>query len=507
MPNLVVVAIPSANDHVWKISSEKIPHMTLLFLGEMPVQNFSDIAGFVDHASQRSLKRFGMEVDRRGVLGPEEADVLFFDKSKWSGYEDIAAFRAYLLQNSNVKAAYEAVEQFSTWLPHLTLGYPETPAKPDNRDYPGISYVSFDKIALWFNDYDGFEYPLKSEWDMLEVAMSSTMIRGWTATAQILHAGVKGMKWGVIRRRDQALFKKASETRKATKVQKRLAKADKKYEKSLSGSAGYIKMHNAVADHINRRIDGLNSNPKYADKDLSANPSLYNRYLKDYEKLVASACQDATNEIGANPSGTKRIKITSHGEGENTNWTATLEDVQHADTSISFRIIPRFNKTGHIIDQKIEVMSKDLTQSALVIDDILHAGVKGMKWGVRKDRSAVTVKQKGKKLKSKGGAKHPAHPDAIKTKGIHQVLKKSGIDALSNQDLQAYTTRLNLEASVKRLNEQKQPAAKKFVRKFLGQQAKTAVTTVADEAVSQQVKKFMNKTNIKPAEKKNVGFS
>lgn len=314
MPNLVVVAIPSENDYVWKISSEKVPHMTILFLGEMPVRNFADIAGFVGHAAKQSITRFGMDVDRRDILGPEVADVLFFSKSKWAGYENIAMFRSFLLQDSNIRAAYEAIEQFPEWLPHLTLGYPETPAKPDNRDYPGISYVQFDKIALWFNDYEGFEYPLKNyEWDM-EVAMSEvTNDRGWVATVRLLHAGVKGMKWGVRRKQTP---------------------------------------------------------------------------------------------------------------------------------------------------------------------------------------SAVTVTQKGKKLKSTGGANRPASSDAIKTKELGQVLKKSGIHALSNEDLQTYSTRLNMEANAKRLNYQNQPVAKKFVANLLGQTAKTSVTTAANEAASKQVKKMLLKTAI-----------
>lgn len=206
MPNLVVVAIPSEHDAVRKISSEKVPHMTLLFLGEMPVSNFADIANFVSYAAERSLTKFGMDVDRRGTLGEDEADVLFFNKARWTGYQDVAQFRAYLLQNANIRAAYEANQQFPEWLPHLTLGYPETPAKPDTRDYPGLSYVQFDRIALWFNDYDGFEYPLKSEFDeLMEVAMgedlSNPSVIGQEATeALLMHYGVKGMKWGVRRK-------------------------------------------------------------------------------------------------------------------------------------------------------------------------------------------------------------------------------------------------------------------------------------------------------------------
>ena len=102
MPNLVVVAIPDKNDYVWRLSSEKVPHMTLLYLGEMPVENFVSIADFVAHATRRSLTQFGMDVERRDTLGPDQADVLFFAKNKWSGYEDVAAYRSFLLQDSNV---------------------------------------------------------------------------------------------------------------------------------------------------------------------------------------------------------------------------------------------------------------------------------------------------------------------------------------------------------------------------------------------------------------------
>lgn len=281
MPNLVVVAIPSADDRVWKVSSEKVPHMTILYLGEMPVRNFAEIAGFVEHAAKQSLHRFGMEVDRRGTLGDEGADVLFFEKTKWGGYPSVAEFRSFLLQDDNIRAAYQAVEQFPEWLPHLTLGYPETPAKKSDDDR--LYYVDFDRIALWFNDYEGFEYPLKRyEWeDLAEVAMGDTA-RGRTATEQILqHYGVKGMKWGVRRKR------------------------------------------------------------------------------------------------------TSRV--------------------------------------------------------------------------------TVTQKRGGARLKAKGGEGRPAHKDAVRIKAIQQVMKKSGIQAVSNEDLRAYNDRLNMEMSARRLTQQNTGAGKKFI--------------------------------------------
>lgn len=206
MASVAVVAIPSEDDYVWKLSSEKVPHITILFLGEMPVPNLGKIAGFVQHAASQSLSRFALDVDKRGTLGDKDADVLFFEKSKWSGYVDLATFRSNLLQDSNIRVAYESTDQFPEWVPHLTMGYPETPAKEDTRDHPGIYYVSFDKIALWFGDYSGVEFPLSRRDPLLEEAsmvnsVESRVDLGRRNIGELLHYGVKGMKWGVRRDR------------------------------------------------------------------------------------------------------------------------------------------------------------------------------------------------------------------------------------------------------------------------------------------------------------------
>ena len=193
--NVVIVAIPSQDDYVWKVSSEKVPHMTILFLGEAKsVENLPDIIGFVEHAADVTLKRFYMDVDRRGILGEDEADVLFFNKT----YDkSIETFRSYLLKDDNIRTAYDSVEQFPEWHPHLTLGYPGSPAKEDERDYPQFYGVHFDKIAVWFGDYEGIEIPLKSyDWDM-EVSMSSIDAGKAAVEAALAHYGVKGMQWGV----------------------------------------------------------------------------------------------------------------------------------------------------------------------------------------------------------------------------------------------------------------------------------------------------------------------
>lgn len=297
MASLVIVALPSKEDYVNKISSEKVPHMTLLFLGEDAdkVKNLDKIIEFVGHAANTSLRRFYLEVDNRGELGQDKADALFFSKNKWSDFEKIKNYRSFLLKEPNINTAYNSIEQFPEWLPHLTLGYPETPAKTDNRDYPGISSVSFDRIAVWFGEYEGIEFPLKRyDFDM-EVAMNDN-----------------------------------------------------------------------------------------------------------------------------------------------------------------------------------------------VVDVLKHFGVKGMRWGVRKSESAVTVSDRKKKLKTSGGARRPAHADAVRARMLGQVGKASGLKALSNEELQTYAHRLQLEQNVKRLNYNEMNPGKKFVATILGRSG----NSLASEGVNTATKKL-----------------
>jgi len=188
MSQLVIVAIPREDDYVWKISSEKVPHLTLCNLGEMtPDKNVVAMAEYLEHVAATSLNRFGLSVDRRGTLGPNEADVLFFDHNYC--YRTLEDLSTYLLGEPHIKDAYNSTPQYEEYIPHLTLGYPNSPAKPDNRDYPGITWVVFDRVALWTGNYEGPTFLLKDEMDDISMAGLGEEF--------LQHFGVKGMRWGV----------------------------------------------------------------------------------------------------------------------------------------------------------------------------------------------------------------------------------------------------------------------------------------------------------------------
>lgn len=107
-------------------------------------------------------------------------------------------------------------------------------------------------------------------------------------------------------------------------------------------------------------------------------------------------------------------------------------------------------------------------------DDALQYGRKGMRWGVRTQPDGTTKGEPvavkavpGKGVKTSGGKGVAPSADAIDAATKKQVAKKSTTDALSNKELQAVVTRMQLEASYKRLSDQTKSPGRAFIEKLI----------------------------------------
>lgn len=146
----VVVALPKQGDPVTLASSEDQAHVTLLFLGESAEFDPTDImASLSAYTETFAPEPFEEEVSGTAVLGEDKASVLLLDA------KNLAHIRGALLQDGNIRARHDQVEQFPTWIPHLTMGYPDNIQKHDYNERT----IEFDRLALWHGG-ERTEYPL-----------------------------------------------------------------------------------------------------------------------------------------------------------------------------------------------------------------------------------------------------------------------------------------------------------------------------------------------------------
>jgi hypothetical protein len=102
-------------------------------------------------------------------------------------------------------------------------------------------------------------------------------------------------------------------------------------------------------------------------------------------------------------------------------------------------------------------------------DPIVHYGIKGMRWGVRRRDGGsgggpqpVTVRVKPGKgiVKVKGGSGQLPSEDAVNAAAYKQKAKASGTAALDNKELQSLVQRMNLEQQYAKLAAQQNVKSK-----------------------------------------------
>lgn len=119
-----------------------------------------------------------------------------------------------------------------------------------------------------------------------------------------------------------------------------------------------------------------------------------------------------------------------------------------------------------------------------LVDEFLeHHGVKGQKWGIRRNRSTSSAKSSGEKIVS---------PDATRSTYVEELIRRHGTQAVSNEDLKLVTTRAELNVKYQKYYPPKQSKKKRAARWVLSLLAsegeKQVKAVLAEVATGQRVK-------------------
>jgi hypothetical protein len=287
------------------------------------------------------------------------------------------------------------------------------------------------------------------------------------------HHGIKGMRWGVRSKQERA----------ARKIEKSDARLERNLRDPHQQVSLRVDLHNSVHDVMNQHIGRINAKPEYeiaAEKGqlLDENHPISKKYTKEYMDAYMTELNKSAAKLGTNASGTRRLAVKE--DPSFLGFKVVSQEIKHADT-LSFRVNFVRDEKGRIIDLVLDSLEQGAT---LVAETFLtHHGVKGQRWGVRRLRNSIAAKNAAARqpqpvkveldkrapkvgIKTSGGKFQPAHADAIGAAVTRKQLKESGLNSLSNKDLQELATRLDLEQRVTRLDSNKGPesAGKKFVK-------------------------------------------
>lgn len=502
MTQWCIVAIPEDTDVVWQMSSEKIPHMTLLFLGEQDDSELAEaIALQVQHTVNTSLTSFGARVESRGVLGRDKADVLFFDQTALP--KELYEFRSLLLKNDAISKAYHSAEQYPFWNPHLTMGYPEKPAKKTNSAWgpETVSFVHFNKIAFWIEEDDGPTFD----------------IGGRRSYTQGLDSGYGEDSPAMAMSDHTDDFLSHYDDRKLPKTMPRFVGAPKPSNLKHYG-VGTRRHRTYIRPVMDSLTDALEATLREQGLRHSDGGS-------DVIQHQAALAHHLEKAVGGRPSEKQNLRYVV-ATLPNNDWViSTVNTLAHTGTAETL-VRPIVDGDGLISDYHIVPgnVSQDDMRRAL-----MHFGTKGMKWGVRRKearslkkaaRSDAKAAAKTAKADAKTSAKEakatakvdakaakiaerkrdrndrlrrPVTDDAADAAKGRERTKKHGTDALSNDELKNLVTRMNLEQQLVNLkaNEKASKArnsGRTYASDLLKDAGKTAVNQAASYAAQEAMK-------------------
>lgn len=323
----------------------------------------------------------------------------------------------------------------------------------------------------------------------------------------LAHYGVKGMKWGVIRKE---LRKREG---RAAKDQY-LEDIESDYISKFSGADARKKIVDTARPEIDKGMKLLEKDWDEEDDFMASlgypraktDPNetweeffrsgkgneIFDIYVSDVADVHARAYEKAIEQTvgktspsgiwetvpSVNPDTLKVTFVTRYNQSPK-NIKRLKKELEHAEQAASSKIV-EFTKDVYRITQKglVRIDPEEVKHAMDDFDDLddflAHYGVKGMKWGVRRDRGSSSGSRKksgsskdseesAPKTRTKRGSDLSRYSDD-KLTSMNSSLK--GLDALSDAELKKLTGRMQLEQTYRELKA-KQPKAKSNAEKFL----------------------------------------
>ena len=365
------------------------------------------------------------------------------------------------------------------------------------------------------------------------------------------HHGVKGMKWGIRKKRDgfvdgrrttmnrrdrksgdlnQRILNLAPNTNKAG------SRAFKRQEKSnVVAHKVYDKTLRAASRPIKKEIKTLNL--KYKGKDLSKPSKERDKYYSEITSAVNRQLQAASHlktksglrmdfKFDAKTSSYPTANIVTAERGQNkkaavdaakqtrssaknnlrTEKERVKNSVSHEDTtesSYTRKVNLEWDSDGLLVDidfdipDDSELAHEFVMQAVSGIDFELidisefaleHHGVKGMKWGLRK-RSKTRVSSSG----ARSTSPNPSSKVSAPTTRDKRVKALKNRRELSDSDIKDFTSRLQSEKQLKALLDEDVSPGRTFIKKVMSDAGKQAATKLATNAMTYGTTKVMGK--------------
>lgn len=365
------------------------------------------------------------------------------------------------------------------------------------------------------------------------------------------HHGVKGMKWGIRKKRDgfvdgrrttmnrrdkksgnlnQRILNLAPNTNKAgsrafKRQEKSNAVAHKVYDKTLKAASRPIKKEIKT---LNLKYKGkdLSKPSKERDKYYSEITLAVNRQLQaashlksksglrmDFKFDAKTASYPTANVVTAERGQNKKAAIdaakqtrSSAKNNLRTEKERVKNSVSHEDTtesSYTRKVNLEWDSDGLLVDidfdipDDSELAHEFVMQAVSGIDFELidisefaleHHGVKGMKWGVRK-RSKTRVSSSG----ARSTSPNPSSKVSAPTTRDKRVKALKNRRELSDSDIKVFTSRLQSEKQLKALLDEDVSPGRTFIKKVMSDAGKQAATKLATNAIIYGTTKTMGK--------------